>query len=46
VLPLAGALFLWEAASIAVASVVLRYHSAADALLGIVLATISFKVLG
>ena len=46
VLPLAGAVFLWMAATIAVATVVLRYHYAADALLGIVLATVSFKVLG
>jgi len=44
--PLAGAVFLWVSASIAVATVVLRYHYAADALLGIVLATVSFKVLG
>jgi len=46
VLPLAGGVFLWVPASIPVASVVLRCHYAADSLLGIVLATVSFKVLG
>jgi len=42
----AGMVFLWVAASITVATVVLRYHYAADALLGIALAVLAFAVLG
>jgi membrane-associated phospholipid phosphatase len=42
----AGLVFLWVAASITVATVVLRYHYAADALMGIALAVLAFAVLG
>ncbi len=44
--PVAGLVFLWFAASLTVATVVLRYHYTADALLGIVLAVLAFAVLG
>ena len=42
----AGLVFLWVAASMTVATMVLRYHYAADALLGIGLAVLAFAVLG
>jgi len=42
----AGLVFLWLAASITVATVLLRYHYTADALLGIALAVLAFAVLG
>jgi len=45
VLPLAGAVFLGISASITVATVALRYHYTADALLGILFAAVSFSVL-
>lgn len=44
--PVAGALFLWTAASIAVATAVLRYHYSIDAVLGVGLAISSYVVLG
>jgi len=44
--PVAGAVFLWVAVSIAVATTVLRYHYTIDAGLGAALAVLSFVLLG
>jgi membrane-associated phospholipid phosphatase len=46
VAPLAGIVFLWTAASISVATVVLRYHYGLDVILGAGLALVSFSVFG
>ena len=40
--PVAGAVFLWVAGSIAMATVILRYHYSIDAVLGVALAFLSF----
>ena len=45
-LPLVGLAFLWIAASIATASVLLRYHYVLDVLLGVGLAGASYLLLG
>ncbi len=45
-IPVAGAVFLWIAASIAVATAVLRYHYTIDAVLGAALALLSFVLFG
>lgn len=44
--PAVGAVFLWVAVSIAVATTVLRYHYTIDAVLGAALAVLSFVLLG
>jgi hypothetical protein len=46
VTPIAGAAFLWMAASIAVATTVLRYHYTLDAVLGAALALLAFVLFG
>ena len=46
VMPSVGVVLLFVAASIAAATVVLRYHYATDAVLGVALAVLSFAVLG
>ncbi len=45
-IPVAGAVFLWIAVSIAMATTVLRYHYTIDAGLGAALAVLSFVLLG
>lgn len=45
-LPAVGLVFLWIAGSIAVASVVLRYHYGLDVVLGLAVAGVSFALLG
>ena len=44
--PVVGAVFLWIAVSIALATTVLRYHYTIDAVLGAALAVLSFELLG
>ncbi len=46
VVPVAGVVFLWVAASVAVSTVVLQYHYALDVVLGVALAVLSFALLG
>jgi PAP2 superfamily protein len=46
VVPVAGGVFLWIAASISIATVLLQYHYALDVVLGVALAVLSFVVLG
>ena len=45
-IPVAGAVFLWIAGSITMATAILRYHYSIDALLGIALALLSFVLFG
>ena len=46
VTPIAGAAFLWMAASIALATTMLRYHYTLDAVLGAALALLAFVLFG
>jgi membrane-associated phospholipid phosphatase len=45
-IPVAGVVFLWVAASIVLSTVILRYHYTTDAVLGASLACLSFASLG
>ena len=45
-IPIAGVVFLWIAVSIAMSTVILRYHYSIDAVLGAALAILSFVLLG